>query len=431
MEVPEVEKRIGIEVFLTKTRGIGGKLRIYPDDFIVEEIPILPPKDENGEYTIAKIRAKNWETNRLIRQLSKALGIGRERIYFAGTKDKRAVTMQMMAFKASKEKVEGLRLPYVDVVETYRSKDKINIGDLIGNKFLITIRNIALPRDEVKGIVDETLKEILTVKGFPNFFGIQRFGAVRPITHTVGKYIVKGDFEKAVFTYIANPQKHEPRNVFKARAFLEETRDFSKALEKYPKELGFERAIISHLARHSEDYIGALSRLPTNLLMMFTHAYQGYIFNKILSERIRRQLPLNEPILGDLVLPVDKYNLPCQGEWIKVEEQNIEKIKKRVRDGKAFVSAILFGSEVDLADGEQGEIEHKVIEDEGLERDDFIIPQLPKLSSKGMRRELLAPLKDLEYEFILNNLRLRFTLLKGCYATSLLREFMKTDVLNY
>ena len=48
MKVLEVEKKVGIEVFLTKNAGIGGKLRYYPDDFIVEEIQQFPKKDDDG-----------------------------------------------------------------------------------------------------------------------------------------------------------------------------------------------------------------------------------------------------------------------------------------------------------------------------------------------------------------------------------------------
>ena len=40
MKVLDFEKKIGIEVFLTNVEGIGGKLRTYPQDFIVKEISI-------------------------------------------------------------------------------------------------------------------------------------------------------------------------------------------------------------------------------------------------------------------------------------------------------------------------------------------------------------------------------------------------------
>ena len=71
------------------------------------------------------------------------------------------------------------------------------------------------------------------------------------------------------------------------------------------------------------------------------------------------------------------------------------------------------------------------MEDEKVKPEDFIIPKMKELSSKGIRRELISPLRDLRYKIENESLRMRFMLMKGCYATSLLREFMKTDMLNY
>src|SRR3989337_1220861 len=84
---------------------------------------------------------------------------------------------------------------------------------------------------------------------------------------------------------------------------------------------------------------------------MFVHAYQSYLFNRILSERMRRGLPLNEPLEGDLVLPLDKKGLPDRDRPLLVEAANLEKMRRQVRDGKAFVSGALFGSEAPLAAG--------------------------------------------------------------------------------
>jgi tRNA pseudouridine13 synthase len=165
---------------------------------------------------------------------------------------------------------------------------------------------------------------------------------------------------------------------------------------------------------------------------MFIHAYQSYLFNKILSERIRKGLPLNETLIGDIVLPVDKNNLPDQKNLIMVEKSNQEKINKRIKENKAFVSGIVFGAETRFAEGEQGEIERKVVDEEGVKREDFIIPKMPELTSKGVRRNLLAPLRKLDYDIKDSTVTLNFELLKGSYATCLLREFMKsTGIMDY
>ena len=86
-----------------------------------------------------------------------------------------------------------------------------------------------------------------------------------------------------------------------------------------------------------------------------------------------------------------------------------------------------------------GEIEHEIIEGEKIDPRDFIIPDVPYISSSGSRHSILAFVKDLDFKIIDDDLNkgkkaliLKFELQKGCYATSLLREFMKTDdIRNY
>jgi tRNA pseudouridine13 synthase len=425
------EKELGIEVFFTDTPGVGGKLRKDPEDFVVEEISDFPEKDENGRYTIAKVTSINWEMNRLVRQLAKSLRISRNKIGFAGTKDKRAVTTQLMSFEAPIENVTSLYIHQVAITDAYRARKPITIGDLIGNFFKIRIRECLYHDEELAKILKETLTILERSGGFPNFFGIQRFGAIRPITHHVGKYIIKRDFERAVMTYVANPTDYESEEVREARQNLEETRDFETALRVFPKKLLFERTVISHLVKHPEDYAGAIRSLPGNLQMMFVHAYQSYLFNKILSERIRREFPLNRPTVGDIILPADAKGLPDHDHYVLVTEENIDLAEKRVAEDKAFVSGVLFGSESEFAEGEMGAIEREIIENEGITKKDFVVPELPQCSSRGSRRELLARMKNLTYFVENDEVLISFSLDRGCYATALLREIMKADVISY
>ncbi|MEE9150911.1 MAG: tRNA pseudouridine(13) synthase TruD [Thermoplasmata archaeon] len=427
----EDERVIGIEVFYTNTHGIGGKLRKSAEDFVVEEVSSPPSKDEDGEYTIARIKAKNWETNRLIRRLSRRLGISRKKIGFAGTKDKRAITTQLISIKKPMEDVKEIRMKDFEVLEAYTSRQGLCLGDLIGNRFDILIGDIEYPESEAEDLVHETLGQLEVLGGFPNFFGHQRFGTVRPITHVVGQRLIEGDFKGAVLAYLGNPVEIEGPKAVEARRAIEEGRSFSEALAIFPKYLGFEKAMLNHLIKNEDDYIGALTALPKNLSTMFIHAYQSYLFNRILSQRIEKGLLSTEPLIGDIVLPVDTNGLPEHKKWIDVTKDNIEKIKKRVAEGKAFISSIVPGAEVKLAGGEQGEIERMVIEEEEVKPKDFIIPQMRELSSKGTRRALVSHVKDFSCEIGYEGIKMRFELMKGCYATALLREFMKNDILSY
>src|SRR5512137_568774 len=103
------ESDLGLELFYTKDiPGIGGKLRKTPEDFVVDEISVLPPAYEDGKFVIAKVWHRNWEQNRLIRRIGTNLRVGRARIGFAGTKDGRSVATQLMSFNAPIEEVKAL-----------------------------------------------------------------------------------------------------------------------------------------------------------------------------------------------------------------------------------------------------------------------------------------------------------------------------------
>jgi len=122
------ERIAGIEAYLTKFKGIGGKLRTIPEDFIVEEISKYPTENGKGIHTIVSVTSLNWETNQLIKELSKKLHISRNRINFAGTKDKRAKKTQLMSlFDVSKEELSNLKINYVNIQYKYQSYNSIKI----------------------------------------------------------------------------------------------------------------------------------------------------------------------------------------------------------------------------------------------------------------------------------------------------------------
>ena len=435
MKILDAEKKIGIETFFTPCSGIGGKLRVKPEDFTVKEISNYPVEKEDGKFTIADVTATYWETNLLVRELSKKLKISRQRIGFAGTKDKRAKTTRLMSFyKVPVENIQNLKISDVEIKNVYRSDKPVKVGNLTGNKFEIIIRESEKINEED---VSQIFSKIKENNGFPNFFGIQRFGVIRPITHIVGKHMACGDFEKAAMTYVANPIKGEDEETYVLRQDLEKTRDFSKALKNYPNTLNYEKAILNKLVVNPEDFVGGLKELPKNLLTMFVYAYQSYLFNRIISMRLKNGLPLNKTVVGDIILPFRKGVF--EEEFIPVKKNNIDKVNLQISKGKAAVSGVLFGSDSVFAEGEMGEIEHKIIESEKIDYRDFIIPEIPFISSSGTRRPILGFVQDFNFKIIDDDISpgekalfLNFQLHKGCYATSLLREFMKSnDIRNY
>ncbi|MCD6513035.1 MAG: tRNA pseudouridine(13) synthase TruD [Thermoplasmata archaeon] len=414
-----MEKDAGIEAYITKTKRCGGKIKSIADDFYVEEISIFPPPAK-GKFVIVRVKSKNWETNRLIEKIASILKISPRAIGYAGIKDRRSISVQLMSIASSPEKIMSIHLPDVEISVLYRTNKPIYAGNLKGNIFRIVIRDIENEEDAEKCM--QTIKE----NGFPNFFGIQRFGIARPITHTVGKYLLENKIKEAVMEYIAHAFEREDEESYEARKFFKETMDFEEALKIFPEKLSFERRMLEHLSKNPDDWYGALSKLPFSLRRMFIHAYQSFLFNRILSERIRRGMPINEAVEGDIVTRKMQ-----EERGVYVNNHNIERINKNIKKGICFPTAPIIGYDSQFAKGEMGEIERKILNESGISTEQFKMPYIPELASAGMRRSVIAKAEGLRWRMEGKNIVLEFYLPKGCYATSLLREIMKADIFSY
>lgn len=425
------EVNIGMQYYLSSTAGTGGRLRKSAQDFVVREISVRPP-EEDGRFTIADVTSTNWETNRLVRLLARSANISREKIGFAGTKDKRAVTTQLMSFECPKENLSNVNFKDLKISNIYTSNHGIKIGDLIGNEFEIVVRDITIDVENTSTIIEETASEIIKIGGFPNYFGVQRFGTYRPVTHLVGEAIIRGDLKKAVNIYLSHLSKNEGNETMEVRKRLAQCKgDYSSIIHDMPKTMSYEKIMAEHLMKYPEDYKGAILKMPYNLQMMFTHAYQSYLFNIMLSKRMEHGLPLDRPVEGDIIIPLDFNHIPMHENPITTTAKNIDLVTKQVIAGRAFISITLFGTDSILSDGEMGEIERKVIESQNIEQKDFIVMGLPHCTSKGTRREIICPVKNLDYDFCDGGYSVRFSLPKGNYATCLMREFMKSNMIDY
>ena len=421
MSLPEP----GREPFLSSADGIAGRLRATPEDFAVVERELLPPEAADGRHTVVRVTARNRETNLLVRDLARALGIQPRAIGFAGTKDKRAVTTQLMTVRASAKALAAVELPGVTLEPLHRTLKTLRLGQLRGNRFAIRVADAVEAEARVPVILEE-------LEGrFPNYFGVQRFGASRPVTHLVGEAMLQGDWQRAVETYIGAPsaestdasEAHAAAEA--ARAHYRDTSDLAGTLEALPGRLLFERQLVGHLLRNPDDWQGALQRLPPNLQQMFIHAAQAALFNAMVAQRIARGLPLDAPEVGDIVLPADRHGGPDQRAPIVVGERNQPKLAKRCAEGKAWVTALLPGLSAPFADGPQGDIERQVVTESGIVRERYALPEAPRLASDGLRRPIHATAQALEWRMDDGMPEFRFALDKGTYATSFMREMLK------
>ena len=438
------EQAVGMEHYVSETDGVGGRLREDDDHFRVRELERFDtePIDASTDaypHLVFRATLQGWDTNDFASRLSDALGISRERVNWAGTKDKYAVTTQLFSvYGADPEAIPEIDGAEIEVLG--RAGRNLEFGDLAGNAFELVVSDPDRP-DNAPAITDELHdfgglgaqgNDDATSIGVPNFFGQQRFGSRRPVTHEVGLAIVRGDWEGAVMAYLGNPTDAEPESTQEARAFIEETRDWQEALERVPHRLRYERSMIHALAEYDgepgpDEFRAALERVPSNLQRLFVHAAQSYAFNLMLSERLERGLPFDRPVAGDVVCfsdtdAPDGLALPDPDRLQRVDERRVDSVTRHCERGRAFVTAPLVGTETELADGEQGEIERAVLDDLGLEQPAFDLPG--EFHSTGTRRAILLR-TDLTLEP--EPLTLSFALPKGSYATVVSREYLQVD----
>lgn len=423
------EKEIALKYYVNEKGFLGGKIREKPEDFVVEEVSDFKyeayskEKENQYKYLVLEVKAKNWDNNNLIKHLSNKLGISRNRIKFAGTKDKKAITKQLITiYDIKKSEIKNLEINNVEITDFGLSNKEINIGDLLGNNFKIKIRSIK-NTEKIDSIISLIQKE-----GIINYFGPQRFGETRPISHLVGKEIVKENYEKAVKTYLTKSFVREHQEIRELREELKrrwgEKEAIKKALKVFPNYLSYERTLLDQLYKNKLNYVEALKKFPHNLLTLFVHAYQSYLFNKSINKRIEKNLPINDVSIGEIVCYDDyEKNIPNRKATERVTERNKEKIKKMVKKEKAYPTAPLFGTKTKISLGKMGEIEEEILVEENLELSDFEIKKIPEISSTGLRREIVIYPKIQEAKRQSNYLQIEFFMPKGTYATSVTREF--------
>ncbi len=154
--------------------GIGGYMRVRPEDFQVEERPLYLPCGE-GEHLYIRITKRMLSTPDLIRKISSTLGIKVQGVGAAGLKDARAVTTQMLSLQGlSPERLARLKTDeqILSVEVLGRHRNRLRPGHHAGNRFRIVIRDVAShAKEAVPSVLDELLR-----RGVPNYFGPQRQG---------------------------------------------------------------------------------------------------------------------------------------------------------------------------------------------------------------------------------------------------------------
>jgi len=419
---------LNAETYITSQKGIGGRIRTRYEDFYVEEIPESEPGG-TGPNTCFFIEKIGRETLDVVLDVARELHIDRKRMGFAGMKDKRAVTRQWMCVANSEvEEIEKLKdkLYNVKILRIMQNEKKLRIGQLIGNKFRLLIRGTDNPEAD-REIANEVLAE-LSKRGVPNYYGWQRFGKKRSNTHLVGKALLENDLKKVVNSYIGNPYEEEPEHIKEVRKLYDEGK-WEESLESMPRSMRYEKMMLKTLLKEMKkkkiddivsleenSYRHAIESLPKPLKRMFVHAYQSFLFNKAVNERAK--LGIDKYVEGDIIVDNEEH----------LVHEICDNIDERIKNFEVHPTSPLFGSKVPFAGGKTGEMEQKILDEEGVTLEEFKVPKMPKLGSHGLRRAVRFKIWDASAKATDEGVLVEFSIPKGCYATAVLREIMKNEV---
>ncbi|KAL8999873.1 MAG: hypothetical protein Q9169_001414 [Polycauliona sp. 2 TL-2023] len=343
-----------------------------------------------GDYLHFTLYKENKDTMEVISYLARTLKLRPQLFQFAGTKDRRGITVQRASVYrtlAKKLADAGRTLRNATIGNFEFHPQGLQLGDLMGNEFVITLRDcqfkgISEPDlntkiEKASAVVGIAIKNFAE-HGFINYYGLQRFGSFSTGTHIIGRSMLQGDFKTACEgilwfnpSAVAAAQEdpgQQDSNISRddmARALalhtFASTGRSQAALDQLPRKFSAEAGLIRHLARPDQknDYHGALQTINRNLRLMYVHAYQSLVWNTAASARWEAHGDTVLP--GDLVL-VNEHpdpNIPVDDNKSKVDQDG-EPIVAAEASDRAYTTDEIFTRARALTESELASPECKI-----------------------------------------------------------------------
>jgi len=388
--IPDLDSQIGILVYSTKFPGIGGKIRIEPEDFQVSELISEKSKksisDQHG-YAVYKLKKKKIDTNHALSGIFRQKGI---RLKSLGLKDASAVTEQFVCSGNKGKPVENFSTDKYSLEHLGFVKKPLSKKDMIGNHFKLKISDC---QNKLESFTDHD--KIL------NFYGYQRFGSKRPVTHLIGKSILQQDFEKTVDLILSFTSSYDSKENTEIRQKLSDKANYQQYFDQVPIQMDIERIVLKEMIEHGEP-IRAIRAIPVSLRRFYIQAYQSFIFNQSLSAAFLDGEDLFEAQTGDVCFDHNSII----GKYVKGMDQNLA----LPFVGYSYYKKTRFDFQIS-----------KILQQEEISPKDFFIKEMQEASSEGGFRQAAIHCSD----YSAHDNVVEFSLSRGSFATILLREIMK------
>ncbi|KAE8911849.1 hypothetical protein PF005_g4700 [Phytophthora fragariae] len=422
--------------FKTKTETRNGVQRL-----IVHFLPKNGKKRKRSQpqaYLRFVLQKTNQEHFACFDKLARWLHRPLSAFSYAGTKDKTAITFQHVVASGvapdrllgvnnatcKEDASTGIRVGDLQYVET-----PMALGGASGNRFSIVIRGLSDEMEPSSKTIQSTLEsalENIKHQGFANYFGFQRVGlptnTVR--AHHIGEKIIASKWEEALRLILA-AQDSDSEDGAKAKQLYLESRDVEAALKLMPHGMSVERQVFQGLKRFGSDaFEQAVLSVSFSRRAMYMHAYQSYLFNRIVSLRLHKYG--NKVVEGDLI----KCDIPSEKSVAMkvVTAEEAAELNRTHKHALGLVYLPLPGTSVTLPSNSIKEACLKMMEEDGTKGALCEVGPV-----KGAYRSLVAYPRDLEWTWQEDDdkalsLQLSFSLDSGCFATMCLREVLHSDL---
>lgn len=244
------------------------KLRQLPEDFIVEEIASRTTEKE-GRFCLYLLEKRGMETVALLKSIARKTKIPITNFGVAGLKDRHAVSKQYITLPKEK-KVEDIKENNFSLTFLGYTDTPLKVGDLRGNRFEITVRDIA-EKD-----LSDVLERVEKIKyGVPNYFDSQRFGSVIN-NEFIAEKVAKEDYEAAVKLFLTAYSRHEAQKQKQEKRLIKKQWSQFGTLTLNNKT--FQRIQKGYVK--NKDWKEAYLKIPLHLRKIFAAAHQSYQWNE-------------------------------------------------------------------------------------------------------------------------------------------------------
>ena len=390
--IPKIDSDLGISLYATKSVGTGGTIKKSNDDFKVKELlseKALKTISNDHGLSVYILKKNGIDTSHALSDVEKRFGLVLKSL---GLKDANAVTEQYVFSKTISKSFETIQGKNYSLKRLGFVKKPLSKKDMIGNHFEIKVEN---PSNHISDFNE--YEKIL------NFFGYQRFGSKRPITHLVGKAIIQNDYQAALDLLLNYSSQYDTEENNANRKIIAERTSELSVIDKIPKSMDIEITLLKKLSK-TKDLKIVIRSIPLHMRRFYIQAYQSYIYNKTLSLAFD---------YGEELFSAKEGDVCFDRNYILGKFQN---------DPSQMLAIPLVGPSYFKKTRFDFYIQ-KILDEEEVSLNDFFIKDFQEISIEGGFRNAIIQCNN----FQINDNIVKFHLSRGSYATIILREILKPE----